>query len=421
MKLSGISRRTWIIGTLVALILGLLLLVAAPAANRIASGSTWGTAPDGYRAWYEYMASNGTSVERWQRPLEELLDEDLSDNDSAETDTSATLLVVLPQVLNSSRFFILDQLYDWFEAGNQVVMLSSQQPVTAASFSSQISSDAGAVTIETRRRLDPKQTSQPEKNPPDNQDDNSTDGQLISSTTPIQTTLIQESTSDRPKALLKDEHGAVVWRQNRELGSLVMTTTPLLAANAYAEAPGNLAYLAELESQGGGPIYVDEYIHGYKDSDVVIEEVAGTWLGYLAKTPLLFVVVQAVVLVLIGLLANNRRFGLAKKIPPVEMNNSAAYIQALAGVLHKANNHDFLVETLTRAEQKTLQRALGLGDAPVSLDTLQTAWQQATGRSVAELNVLRNAPKPSLKGESALKDWLQRLQSLHTLASKSAK
>ena len=250
--LSGISRRTWIIGTLVALLLGLLLLVAAPAANRIASGSTWGTAPDGYRAWYEYMASNGTSVERWQRPLEELLDEDLSDNDSAETDTSATLLVVLPQVLNSSRFFILDQLYDWFEAGNQVVMLSSQQPVTAASFSSQISSDAGAVTIETRRRLDPKQTSQPEKNPPDNQDDNSTDGQLISSTTPIQTTLIQESTSDRPKALLKDEHGAVVWRQNREQGSLVMTTTPFLAANAYADAPGNFAFLADLVSQGGG-------------------------------------------------------------------------------------------------------------------------------------------------------------------------
>ena len=388
MKLSGLSRRYWVLGTLAALVLGLVFLIAAPATNRIGSGSTWSSAPDGYRAWYDYMAAEGASVERWQRPLDELLEDSTNADQELGAGDHSTLLVVLPQVLAGNRYAIIGDLSGWFEAGNQAVILSpSSVPVTAAPFSSKLPSDAGAVTIETRRRL-LERNDEPENH--------------------------QEESPLEP--VLADEYGAVVWRQAREAGALIGTVTPFLAANAYADSPGNFAFLANLVQQSGGTIYVDEYVHGYKDSDVVVKEVAGSWVDYLVKTPLLLVAMQSGVLLLIGLLAQNRRFGLPKQIPPVEMNNSAAYIQALAGVLHKANNHDFLVETLTRAEQKTLQRALGLGDAPVSLDTLQTAWQQTTGRSVAELNVLRSAPKRSMKGESALRDWLKRLQSLHAAA-----
>ncbi|MEN8446593.1 MAG: DUF4350 domain-containing protein, partial [Cyanobacteria bacterium J06555_13] len=84
------------------------------------------------------------------------------------------------------------------------------------------------------------------------------------------------------------------------------------------------------------------------------------------------------------------------------------------GVLHKANNHDFLVETLSRAERKTLQRALGLGDAPVSPEKLKTAWQQTTGRSAAELGVLQDKPR----GDRALQAWIRRLQALQVRAAR---
>ena len=80
--------------------------------------------------------------------------------------------------------------------------------------------------------------------------------------------------------------------------------TPYLAANAYANEPGNFAFLANLVQQAGGTIYVDEYIHGYKDSDVVVEEVAGSWINYLAETPLLIAAAQVLVVLLIALLAN---------------------------------------------------------------------------------------------------------------------
>ncbi len=416
MKLPRLSRRYWIIG---ALMLSLIFLVSAPANNRISAGSTWASSPDGYRAWYEYMDAKGVSVERWQRPVDELLERAIADTNTAELEeSSATLLVVVPSALSSSRYLLIGQLSDWFEAGNQVVMLSGQRSVTAAPFSSQVSSDEGLVTVETRRRLKAEEKVQQDFALLEESED------LPATDTEKDPEENSESTAKRPaevsvERLLEDEYGAVVWQQAKEQGLLIETTTPFLAANAYADAPGNFAFLAALVERGGGPVYVDEYLHGYKDSDVVVEEVAGTWVDYLAQTPLMLVFAQAGVILLIGLLAQNRRFGLARQIPPAQVNNSTAYIQALAGVLHKANNHDFLVETLTRAEQKFLQRALGLGDTPVSLDALQTAWQQATGRSVSDLNVLRTAPKKGLRSESTLRAWLARLQSLHVLAKKT--
>ena len=389
-KLSGMGRRGWVLGAIAALALLLIFFLSAPATNRISSGSTWGSAPDGYRAWYEYMEAEGVSIERWQRPVEELIDQasDAIENDATEISTtalevstsSATLLLVLPGPLSNMRPFALNELQGWFEMGNRVIVLANQQPATAAPFSAQLSSDLGLVSIDTRRRL--------------------------------------ESLAGGKAPLLEDEYGTVVWQVERETGSLISTTTPFLAANAYAEAPGNFAFLSSLVQQSSGPVYVDEYVHGYKDSDVVIKEVAGSWIDYLATTPLLLVAMQAGVLLIVALLAQNRRFGLAKQLPPVQVNNSSAYIQALAGVLHKANNHDFLIETLTRAEQKALQRALGLGDAPVSLDTIKTTWQQTTGRSVSELNVLQTSPK---KGdESMLREWLRQLQALHVAAGQRA-
>ena len=220
--------------------------------------------------------------------------------------------------------------------------------------------------------------------------------------------------SEAVEPLLADDYGAVVWRQGQS--NVTLSTTPFLAANAYQASAGNFAFLAELANEANGPVWIDEYLHGYKDLDAAIEEVAGTWLDYLAETPLLLVAVQIGVVLLVALIAQNRRIGSKQPLLSPQVNNSEAYIKALAGVLHKANNRDFLVDTLVAAEQKSLQRALGLGEAAVSLDVLQTAWQQGTGREVEELAVLQAKPK----GEAALQAWLRQLQSLVAKASGQA-
>lgn len=366
MNISSLRRRNVVIAVVAIALLG-LFLISAPASNRVISGSTWGTTPDGYGAWYDYMQAQGVSIERWQRPIEQLVEQ----VEDQPTDEPATLLRVVPAALGG-QFVGLSGLSGWLEQGNRLIVLSQQKPATAAPFESQISSEWGSVKVATRRRFE-----------------------------------------EETEFLLADSYGAVVW-QDEESSDIILSTTPFLAANAYLDEPGNFEFLAQLVQQPSGPIWVDEYIHGYKDSDVVVEEVAGTWFGYLAETPLLVAVLQAVVVLIVALIAQNRRLGLRKQLPALQVNNSEAYIKALAGVLHKANSHDFLVETLTRAEQKALQRSLGLGEAPVSLATLQTAWQQSTGQSPDQLSVLTSAPK----GDSALHSWLRQLQSLHTLVNR---
>jgi len=398
------NRRYWIIGILAALVLVFFLLVGAPASNRIDTGSTWGKAPDGYGAWYAYMEAQGAPIKRWQRPISELVEQD-EDNQAP-----ATVIRVIPPAIASGGPSVWQaELADWLERGDRLIVLTQQGPVTAANFSTQLDSAFGKVTVETRRRyklsdrdLAPYgQTGQEISSEP-----NSLNGAVQDRA--VQDRAVQSN-------LLADEQGAVVWR-SVEQPNVILSTTPFIAANAYQEASGNFAFLADLAREASGPIWIDEYLHGYKDRDVVVEEVAGTWLGYLAKTPLIVVAVQVGVILLVALVAQNRRIGLRRSLSTPLVNNSEAYIKALAGVLHKANNRDFLVETLALAEQKSLQRALGLGDAAVSLETLQAAWHQSTGRSVEELAVLRAMPK----GDSALQTWLRQLQSLSVTASQRA-
>ena len=288
-------------------------------------------------------------------------------------------------------------LSDWLERGDRLIVLTNQQSVTAAKFSSQLDSDVGEVAVDTRRRY-------PIKNSPSYRQEGT---EISYRSTPV--------TSEAVEPLLADEYGAVVWREGQS--DVTLSTTPFLAANAYQDAAGNFAFLAELANEANGPVWVDEYLHGYKDREAVVEEVVGTWLGYLADTPLLLVAVQIGVVLLVALIAQNRRIGSKQPLLSPQVNNSEAYIKALAGVLHKANNRDFLVDTLVAAEQKSLQRALGLGEAAVSLDVLQTAWQQGTGRDVEELSVLQAKPK----GEAALQAWLRQLQSLVAKASGQAR
>lgn len=421
MTAAKLGRRPIIIGVLALVALFALLLFSAPASNRVVTGSTWGFGPDGYSAWYEYMGEKGVSIERWQRPLSELMERESEEQESEEQgkdnsnlgDSSdhtnpKTLLRIFPpeSVIETAFLFSNPDVREWVAQGNDLVVLAQYQPATAAPFASSMASEQGAVAIETTRRFE-------------------ADWQNLRS----------------GKPLLSDEHGSVIWQtaggtinDNTEEetgeepeenatearipvpGTMTVATTPFLAANAFADEPGNFAFLAALMQQSGGQIYVDEYLHGYKDQDVITEQVAGgNWIGYLTQTPLLIAVVQCGAILLIALLAQNQRLGLKRSVSTPQVNNSEAYMQALAGVLHKANNRDFLVETLTRSERKRLQRSLGLGEAPVSSETLQTSWQQNTGRSIASLKALEGAPP----GKAGLKTWLKQLQSLHVLASRA--
>lgn len=381
MRSLPVNRRTGVLGLLaLALLLGVMLF-GAPATSHLESGSTWHRGPAGYSAWYESLEQQGITVERWQRPVETLLEQLGEPEDTTVTliqnraVTPETLLVVLPGFIGQGDVSnLLPWMPQWVEAGHRLVVLGVKAAATAAPFSQVLDSPVGSVKIDTRRR---------------------------------EKMVVAEDT------ILRDEYGVVVFEMQLAGKEFTVAVTPHLAANAYQNQSDNFAFLTELVAGSGERVWVDEYLHGYRDQDAIAAEVGGdSWLNYLASTPLLILVAQALAVTLVALVALNRRLGQRRTLHPPAVDNSRAYIQALAGVLHRAGSHDMVVQTLGQAEQIQLQKKLGLGSAPLPIDRLQAAWEQQASRPNLDLAAILNPP--ALTGERPLREWLKQLQSLHS-------
>lgn len=367
------NRWQWFLGLAIGAIV-LLTLVLAPGGNIEQRGSTYNRAPDGYAAWFAYMQQQ-TSIDRWQQPLVNL-----------PNDTQPITLLRVNFELQGELLSLERELEDWLKRGNTIVELGVYSPATRAPFTSRQMSPQGEVKIETTRRA-------------------------------------------ASGGILDDRFGAIVWQQAIGKGQLIRATTPYLAANAYQKESGNFAFLAQLVQQGDR-ILVDEFLHGYRDAETTSEgsESSGgsgtsdsnfrrnepdDLAAYLVKTPLLLILIQGIVLLLVLLWSQNRRFGAPESIAPPPIDNSEAYIQALAGVLHKAGRSEFLIDTIGKAEQLHIQRTLGLGTVPIDPDSLRIAWQQQTHRPVSDLDAVLKPPFADRKASDRdLLTWLQAIQSV---------
>ncbi|MEO1589906.1 MAG: DUF4350 domain-containing protein [Cyanobacteria bacterium J06632_22] len=370
------TRRTVWLGVLTLGVLCLLLIVLAPESGQKTSGSTYSRAPEGYRGWYEQALAEGVPVERWQRPIEEILPEGQAGGQTLLRIFSGNVSRIVAEGIYSEE----DWFEAWLAAGNRIVSLGVRQPVSEANFRTLQDSPQGKVEVHTRRR---------------------------------QTDL----TGNRAKEL-SDRYGAIVWRENINPGTVVFATTPHLAANAYQDSPGNYDFFTQLVTgdeagDEAGTIWIDEYLHGYRDADVVLETVAENWSSYLSSTPIAVIALQLSLLVLLYILAQNRRSGTLAALREPKIDNSQAYIDALAGVLRKANSYAFVANAIARAERQKLQQALGLGQAAVDDKTLMAAWQQQTGKDGKGLQSLLTPPQIQGKAaDQAFSAWLAQIQTL---------
>jgi Domain of unknown function (DUF4350) len=389
------NRRLWLLGAIAITAIMIITLLFAPANNKLNSGSTYNRAPDGYGAWYAFMSKRGTEIQRWQKPIA-----DFAKNPN--TKPPSTLLRIysssIPEVVSDTE-------EKWVKQGNTLVILGVRAPVTAAPFSTLHPDSAGEIKIDTGRRFP----------------------------------------SDK-KQVLGDNFGAIVWQKTLDKGIVYFAAAPHLAANAYQDFPGNYEFLARLVTQLEGEkeiegaeqalavkfiqnpidrpsqktskitnkVWVDEYIHGYKDPEVIERESGGNLFTYLAKTPLFLVLIQGTIILIVAIFAEWNRFGQPVTISAPQVDNSAAYIQALAGVLEKANSTDFAVETIGKAEKLQLQKALLLGQASLESETLINAWVEQTGRTAAELEELLRSPSGKRRrlSDPDLLAWLRKWEQI---------
>jgi len=364
----------------------LIAIVFASLRTPVMQGSTYSRAPSGYGAWYADIQKQAIAVKRWQRPVEELLNapslpkgEEVgwqgNKNPALIRQRTGGTSLTLVQIANGRDVLLPIANKDWIKQGNVVIFLGVRSPVTNAPFSSSLPSPVGAVKVETRRRYTEKIS-----------DDN---------------------------ILLKDAAGAVVWEEVIGQGRMISVVTPHLAANVYQNEPGNFKFLTELVTAPGNPIWIDEYSHGFRDQESIAKEKSGSLAGYLAQTSLPIVAMQALIILFVLIWEKNQRFGLSIKLQPPKLDNSEAYIQAMAGVLQKANCSDFVWETVGKAERAYVQRSLGLGIDPLEPHVIIEAWVQQTGRPAAELEDVLRQPTQKRPNRQELLTWLEKVQTLH--------
>ncbi len=357
------SKRGWAIAAIALLTLILLTLFSASAGSPTSQGSSYSNAPDGYGAWYAFMQKRGVNIQRWQRPIQDL---------SSSTNPGKVTLLQIRSRLTPTDIAIAPETRTWVSQGNRLIILGIEAPATEANFSKSLQSKEGTVAIDTTRRF-------------------------------------THSTK-----LLSDEFGAVVISKAEGDGEIILASTPHIAANAYQDAIGNYEFLAQLVSKDRDLVIVDEYTHGYKDLDLTVKEGKQDWTKYLAKTPLLPAMLQLALVLVVLVVAQNRRFGWPVRPKSRTVDNSAAYMQAMAAVLHKAQSSEFVIEVVGKAEQLRIQQALGLG-GQLLLDrkTIVNAWIQQTKRPASEmLSVLQISEQPRKVSESELKLWLANLQTI---------
>ncbi len=377
-------QRKWLLIVIAIAVIIILTLIAAPnsGSRKNDSGSTYGRSPDGYGAWYEYMSQQEIPIKRWRKPFSQFIQDNGQD-------------ITYVQILSKADFFqgaiaLAESELDWVSQGNTLVIIGKYEPATAAPFESLIKSSIPdrqqtlanrQIKIETTRRYQPPKKTK---------------------------TKIKLKT----KSILQDRYGAVVWQEQIGQGKVVYCTTPYLAANAYQDYLNNYQFLAELVDDHE-TIWVDEYIHGYQDRETIAQEQQEDILSYLVKTPLYLLFIQTALMAIIAAVAAFRRFGLPVKPKVAIADNSTAYIDALAGVLEKAQTTDFVVEAIAKDEQLKLQTSLGLGKSLVDRASLIAAWklQKGAESDLSQLFKVSNAGKKI--SDAQLIDWMRKWQKIN--------
>ena len=219
------------------------------------------------------------------------------------------------------------------------------------------------------------------------------------------------------KTILGDRFGAVVWEKKIGKGKVIYAGTPHIAANAYQGLTDNYEFLAELVSENK-TIWIDEYIHGYKDRETIAEEKQEDLLSYLAQTSLFPLFIQLLIIILVAVIVAFRRFDQPTIINNPVLDNTMAYIEALSGVLAKANCTDFVMTKIAKDEQLKLQKKLGLGQTLVDEETLIAAWIQQTRNSPIKLRQLLQILKSDRRlSDKELANWVQEWQEILSVNS----
>jgi hypothetical protein len=158
-----------------------------------------------------------------------------------------------------------------------------------------------------------------------------------------------------PVAHIADREGALLVEYAYGNGSVILLTDPYLITNSGIRLKDNLTLAMNLVGgpQAAGLIAFDEYHQGRGIT-------RNAFASYFAGTPVLAIAGQIVLLVLVVLWTNGRRFGRPLPLPQVDRRSSLEFVASMAELQERSRAFDLAIENIYTRMRRVLARHAGV-------------------------------------------------------------
>lgn len=161
------------------------------------------------------------------------------------------------------------------------------------------------------------------------------------------------STSPAPITHIADQNGALLVDYSYGLGRVVVLSDPYIISNGGIGLNDNLQLALNTLGYNAGVIAFDEYHQG--------KGVSGNALAtYFAGTPVLAFAAQLVLLILLVLWTNARRFGRPLPLPHVDRRSSLEFVASMAELQERSRAFDLAIENIYARTRRVLARYAGV-------------------------------------------------------------
>jgi voltage-gated potassium channel Kch len=161
------------------------------------------------------------------------------------------------------------------------------------------------------------------------------------------------TTSPVPITHIADQNGALLVDYSYGVGRVVVLSDPYIVSNGGIKLNDNLQLALNTLGYSGGVIAFDEYHQGKGVSGNAIA-------SYFAGTPVLALAAQLVLLILLVLWTNARRFGRPLPLPHVDRRSSLEFVASMAELQERSRAFDLAIENIYSRTRRVLARYAGV-------------------------------------------------------------
>ncbi len=159
--------------------------------------------------------------------------------------------------------------------------------------------------------------------------------------------------STAPVVHLADKNGALLIDYAYGRGRVILLSDPYIVTNAGIRANDNLQLAINVLTSHDGLIAFDEYHQGRGIT-------RNAFASYFSGTPVIAIAAQIVLLILLVLWTNARRFGRPLPLPHVDRRSSLEFVASMAELQERSRAYDLAIENIYTRTRRVLARYAGV-------------------------------------------------------------